>query len=197
MMMMGRGLMMRAALGFAALAAAVISQTPAYAGAAQIHAVGQLECTWRGLPAAVRANVVRDVRSLADLSSMAERMAGLEDAQLVAAGAACGLDVDANPGPFGQYLFMRGATLALGSRLQIEYGIHDGQLDAVLSKTPAATKAAIAQFVTAAQPGDMNAAVAVVRETLQAEGVDTSNTDLMAIFTDYAVVRIAMDSLPR
>jgi hypothetical protein len=158
--------------------------------------VSGFECGWRALPAPVRISMTENLRTPEDMANLGERLSGLSDDDLLAAGRRCQFDVSAQAEQFGGFIAARALTLALAARLQMEFGAHDGQLDAFVEALGPRQRAAVAVNMMAGESPSKEAIDAIV-SAIDRSGVNPSDQTLRGVAVGYAVSRVAMEELAR
>jgi hypothetical protein len=184
------------ALALVALFATPLAVAPAAARDAGRVSTSAFECGWRALPSSVRVAMTENLRSPEDMRNLGERLSGLSDEDLLAAGRRCQFDVAAQAERFGGFMAARAIVVALGARLQIEFGVHDGQLDAFVEALGPRLRAEVAANMMAGlAPGKdaMDALLAAIDRS----GVAPDPIELRSLAAGYAVSRVAMEELAR
>jgi hypothetical protein len=138
--------------------------------------------------------MTENLRSPEDMRNLGERLSGLSDEDLLAAGRRCQFDVAAQAERFGGFMAARAIVVALGARLQIEFGVHDGQLDAFVEALGPRLRAEVAANMMAGlAPGKdaMDALLAAIDRS----GVAPDPIELRSLAAGYAVSRSRSSSL--
>jgi len=183
-----------AVLGSASAVAPAAAQAPAHSNARV--ATGPFECGWRALPSTVRIAMTENLRSPEDMSNLGERLSGLTDEDLLAAGRRCQFDVAGQAERFGGFIAAKAIVLALGARLQLEFGVHDGQLDAFVEALGPRLRADVANSMIEGEAPSKDAMDAILA-AIDRSGVAPSPLELRGLAAGYAVSRVAMEELGR
>jgi hypothetical protein len=189
-------------IGAAALSAAALFGF-AFAPLAQAQTLARpsqpvtpFECAWRAIPTSVRVDLTRDMRSVQDLSNLGERLAGLTEEAALAAGRACNLNVERQDVAemFGAYIGAKTIMVALGGRLQIEFGVHEGQLEIFgAALTPQQRRSMVREMMTGAVPSPVY--LQAVQTGVMASGIDTDQVELVGLAIAYAMARATVEEI--
>jgi hypothetical protein len=151
-------------------------------GMSSVAHATDFECVWRTAPSELRAQFTRNTRSAADMTTMQFDETYLEQT-LRGPMNRCGVS-DAEAMRLGSYLAARALAVVLQSRLQVEFGLHEQQLDPLRTALTPTQQDSLVQMVTynSAPPADVTNAV---RSAVTRAGVSMSDAEAATAAAEF------------